>query len=478
MAKKRKGTVRQMLSPEKYIKTKARNLEITECWINEDWEETNMANIFVVRSHTTGNHTVGIYLVDLDCLGVKDAFYMFNLPDSDLRQHLNEISKQEPFISISYTLAHNIVYSGLEFANQYGFRPHKHFSVARYILEPDDSNTELIDIECGIDNKPAYVRSPEDSDGFVQKVMRQLEKTAGPGNYYYYIDDEHKDWDIPDFESDSDFDPEDETIPDEPETVDYSEQLRKFSSSTREEKNKILTDIMDNYEPENSEESQKDFTYLMKDLIDESVDFSKLTYYLEEFFTEIKPYETVNEVFDDFIGEPVAEKERQEVTKRFHKIMSTYFNKPAKCLKRINNLPDRFKKLPLFKFIKLNLLKVIDLDKYYQMIEEYSAEHPDYPSFKIFKITKHVDFNQDNSLKFEDIHPESFFGERKTLHPLELENFFYMLIKYGISNKDVTWLEAIKIFIDQEIDDDASIMEMVVVLSFFQTNILLGQDPD
>lgn len=476
MAKKKKGRSRQMLSPEKYIKTKARNLEITECWINEDWEETKMANVFVVRSHTTGNHTVGIYLVDLDCLGVKDAFYMFNIPDSDLRQHLTEIGGDQPLISISYALAHNIVYSGLEFADQYGFRPHKYFSVARYILEPDDLNTEFIDITCGIDNKPAYIRSPEDSDGYVQKIMRQLDKTAGPGNYHYYIDDDHNNWDIPDFDPDTDFDTEDETIPEDPEAEDFSNQLRKFSTSTREEKNEILEDLINTVQPETSEESQKDLSYLMKDLIEESVDDSKLNYYLDEFFTEIEPYETINEVFDEFIGEPVAEKDRQEVTKRFHKVMSTYYDKPAKCLKRVNKLPGRFKKLPVFKFIELNVMKAIDLDKYYQLIEEYLAEHPGYPSFRIFEMTKHLDFNKDNNLKFEDIHPDSFFGDRKTIHPLEMETYVHMLIKYGISKKDITWLEAIKIFMEQEIEDYDNSLEMPIVLSIFQTGILLGEN--
>ena len=38
MAKKKKGKVIQMLSPENYIKQRARTLPIYECRINSDWE--------------------------------------------------------------------------------------------------------------------------------------------------------------------------------------------------------------------------------------------------------------------------------------------------------------------------------------------------------------------------------------------------------------------------------------------------------
>jgi hypothetical protein len=48
MASKNKGKVIQMLSPENYIKTKARSLPIYECIINADWEESKTAMVTAV----------------------------------------------------------------------------------------------------------------------------------------------------------------------------------------------------------------------------------------------------------------------------------------------------------------------------------------------------------------------------------------------------------------------------------------------
>jgi hypothetical protein len=68
MANKNKGKVVQMLSPENYIRKKARSLPIFECRVNGEWKESKMAQVLVARRHTNGNITACFYLVDLMCL--------------------------------------------------------------------------------------------------------------------------------------------------------------------------------------------------------------------------------------------------------------------------------------------------------------------------------------------------------------------------------------------------------------------------
>jgi hypothetical protein len=189
MAKGNKNKVIQMLSPENYIKQKARSLPIHKCTINENWKESGFAQITIFRKHVNDNYTIGFYLVDLLCLGVKDAFYLFNVPQQEFEDNYATRMDQMPTKKIPYTLAHNIIYAGLEFAEEYGFKPHKTFtSVARYILEEDTDDIELIDIPCGHedDGKPVFFKGPNEDEAFVKKVVAQLDKSAGQGNYYYF----------------------------------------------------------------------------------------------------------------------------------------------------------------------------------------------------------------------------------------------------------------------------------------------------
>src|SRR5258708_12740767 len=87
MSKNKKGKVvpikQAYISPEKYIKTQARSLAISECWVSEDWQNTGICNIIVARRHKTGNITAGVYFVDLFFLGLKDSSYQFNLDPDD-----------------------------------------------------------------------------------------------------------------------------------------------------------------------------------------------------------------------------------------------------------------------------------------------------------------------------------------------------------------------------------------------------------
>lgn len=146
----------KQLSPENYIKTKARTLPIDACYINSDWKENGLANVFVVRKHTNGNFTFGVYLVDLFALGTKDTFFNFNQPPDVL----NNLLFRANIVKTDYNLVHNIVFGGNEYALENGFKIHKDFEkLTKYILEIDDDIIPLIDIEFGKEGKPFLIAS-------------------------------------------------------------------------------------------------------------------------------------------------------------------------------------------------------------------------------------------------------------------------------------------------------------------------------
>ena len=180
-----------MLQPENYIRQRARTLPVYECWTNNDWKERRMANIMVARRHNNGNITMGMYLVDLICLGVKDANSKFNIPESEYREILEHANKTMKMEAVSYILAHNIIFAAISFAEEFGFKPHKDFTeLAQYVLEEDTEEIELMDIECGIDGKPEYIKGPHESETFATQIIAQLERTAGPGNYSFMKEDD------------------------------------------------------------------------------------------------------------------------------------------------------------------------------------------------------------------------------------------------------------------------------------------------
>ncbi|WDF77837.1 hypothetical protein ACFGVS_19200 [Mucilaginibacter sp. AW1-7] len=218
MSKNKKGKVVPLkpvqLSAEKYIKTQARLLPIAECIINEDWETAGIANILVARKHKNGNLTIGLFLVDMYCLGPKDALYEFNLSPEKYDEWKDKLAYG--IIACDYVLAHNIIYGAVAYAEDYGFKPHKDFEIAQYILEEDSEDIELIEIKFGVDGMPCFVPGPNDSDHKIQTIINTLNRTAGYGNYTFlgdgddWDDFDDEDWDDDDEEEDDDDDDFDE----------------------------------------------------------------------------------------------------------------------------------------------------------------------------------------------------------------------------------------------------------------------------
>lgn len=154
MAKKKKTQQpkQQPLSPSKYIRLKGRTLPITVCYINSNWQEQGIASIVVARQHQSGNFTVGTYLVDTYCLGVKDAGSLFNIPPESLDELIDRLPHRT---EISYNEVHNIIYGVIAFAEEEAnIAPHPDFELAQYLLEEDTDEIPLIEYEFGKDGKP------------------------------------------------------------------------------------------------------------------------------------------------------------------------------------------------------------------------------------------------------------------------------------------------------------------------------------
>jgi hypothetical protein len=179
--------MQQQLSPKKYIETQARKLPIHKCLINPDWEETQMASVVVMRRHVNSNITLGFYLVDLLCLGIKDTFYKFNVPESEAEEMFGD--NIDFFTAVDYNLAHNIVFAGHDFAMEFDIPPHKDFALTKNILAEDNDSVPLIEIAVGdkFDGKPHLIINPH---GQGKWALEKLIKNAGEDNYYYTAEDD------------------------------------------------------------------------------------------------------------------------------------------------------------------------------------------------------------------------------------------------------------------------------------------------
>ena len=163
----------------------ARSYPVHECLIEPGWQEHGLTHILLSRTQPDGNLVVGVYLVDVLCLGLKNTFARANISTSAYNTGFRDAFcvDSEPEIC-PVDLAHTIIFGGIDYARQFGFQPHKDFKLSRHILQDRSLVVPRADVEFGRDGKPLYVSGPHDD---AMKIMRQLQAAAGEGNYHFMV---------------------------------------------------------------------------------------------------------------------------------------------------------------------------------------------------------------------------------------------------------------------------------------------------
>lgn len=198
---KKKPSVQSVTAnPTKYIREYARTSPVYECLIDEKWEETQFSSVVVSRQKKNGSLVVGIFIVDMQCLGVKDTSFDNDMSPDDYQNQIGMMTEkmQVNFVKIEANLCFNIIYGAIEFAEDCGFQPHKDFSISKYILD-DVESVEFEEVVFGVNGKPFYAAGPFDNTA---KIIATLEKKVGEGNFEVLIDSHELDGPIEDGASD------------------------------------------------------------------------------------------------------------------------------------------------------------------------------------------------------------------------------------------------------------------------------------
>ncbi|TLX73229.1 hypothetical protein E9993_15675 [Labilibacter sediminis] len=421
------------LSPEKYIKTQARKLPIYECIINSSWKESMMCSILVSRKHKNGNVTGGVFLVDLYCLGVKEADCIFNNLPEEYEDFKKEYFPEESFEKIDYTLAHNIIFAGLEFADDYGFKGNKEFyQRAQYILEEDNDDIELMEIECGSDNKPVIIAGADNKEE-AQRAYNHLMSTVGPDGFFYTDYDELTQEAQSEFEDDAEEYQEDAPIEEyiyEQPLIERVEDLKRF---------KELAD----YEKHTSPDDPVELLYLSKRLFYNYHGLEKIEAARNLFINFLDV-----DINDESIPSALSGTQSNQHDEKIEEILDSLdFDedlKSYKLKKLANNHPD----VPFYSYMHIVEMHInkVELKKIARQIDQYLSIYPNYLMLQL---------ENDQILALEDkkcqiiteklINKSSLsklFGNRKQIHSLEYQSFHSALFAYLVTKEDLLLLDA------------------------------------
>ena len=186
----KKSNKQQPMSPERYLREKARQLPIYKCYKGTEHGSIGEMMIVVARQHKQGTITYAGFLLDTWCVGVKNAFWRFSETQEDFEELIDHMRDNlADFEEISYVEAHNWIYGAKDWATNAGIEPCKDFALAKYLLEEDDDNVELIEYDFGKEGEYVLVAFSQQE---ANKYIPALDRNLGKGNYQVLIqvDDE------------------------------------------------------------------------------------------------------------------------------------------------------------------------------------------------------------------------------------------------------------------------------------------------
>lgn len=166
----------------------ARELRVTG---HEDWPGLHadieapggLVCVLVARRHRHDKVSVCGYLVDVHCLGVKNALGPRLMTEAELvsfRRWFFAAYGADPVVA-PLDLAQQLVLGAVDYARGLGFEPHPDYvDVVGHLGDASGDR----DIEFGRDGMPFFVQGPYDD---ARRIMQTLDASVGPNNYRFLV---------------------------------------------------------------------------------------------------------------------------------------------------------------------------------------------------------------------------------------------------------------------------------------------------
>jgi hypothetical protein len=144
--------------------------------------------LVISRFKADGHAEAGFFLLDLFCLGVKEAgFHQFS-SFTDLQEDLLDLlfGEDEP-VRMMPPAARKLVEDAVAYARDLGFSPATDYKKACRVfggISTGDCDEEFV---FGKEGKPFYIQGPSESPASCEEILRVLETSCGKDGYHYIL---------------------------------------------------------------------------------------------------------------------------------------------------------------------------------------------------------------------------------------------------------------------------------------------------
>ena len=156
---------------------------IQECLVPAGLFEMGIGSVVVSRKMPNGEIGFSLFLIDVYCLGVKNAFFSVR-PRIEYEGFMGRISEKETLQPEEPACAVKLIRSAEAYARDLGLNAHPDYAFARRIFADIDPAACSREFTFGQDGKPFYVSGPNETEADSQRIMDLLTKKLGADGFH------------------------------------------------------------------------------------------------------------------------------------------------------------------------------------------------------------------------------------------------------------------------------------------------------
>jgi len=160
---------------------------IVRCMIPSTLFEIGIGHVVVARALPSGLLGCAYFLIDVFCLGVKDAFYV-EIGEKELRSRLAEQYDVQRFIDVEPARARKLIRDAAAYAARLGLSAAKDTPAIEAIFGDVDTEACPEPFTFGKDGKPFFVSGPNDTPARIRAISQTLEESCGTGGWNYLVE--------------------------------------------------------------------------------------------------------------------------------------------------------------------------------------------------------------------------------------------------------------------------------------------------
>ncbi|HME01377.1 MAG TPA: hypothetical protein VKM93_29205 [Terriglobia bacterium] len=158
------------------------NAPIHESLVPANLFEQGLGNLVFSRALPDGRIALAVFLLDVFCLGVKNALFAI-VARAEYAKRRSNWSPGESLQPMDPACFRKLVEGGVAYAHELGFNPHEDYAVARQIFGDVQGMDCPTRFEYGHDGKPFYISGPHETATQVRTILDQLQRRLGPGRF-------------------------------------------------------------------------------------------------------------------------------------------------------------------------------------------------------------------------------------------------------------------------------------------------------